>query len=80
MTTSGLTPSLTYKQLIARELARCVPLGAGRVRCGSCCAEFANGYSFLEHFIRLTGDISCSDASVMAFAGFTREAEGWTAP
>jgi hypothetical protein len=77
MTTKGLAPTLTYKQLIARELHRCTPLGAGRVKCGSCCAVFANGYSFLEHFTRLTGDIECADASVMAFAGFLRGPEGW---
>lgn len=80
MTTKGLAPTPSYKQLIRRELDRCTPLGAGRVKCGSCCATFANGYSFLEHFTRLTGDIECADASVLAFAGFERLSEGWSKP
>lgn len=78
MTTKGMKPTLTHSQLIERELRRSTPLGDGRVRCGSCCAPFANGFSFVEHFIRLTGDIECADASVMAAAGFTREAEHWS--
>lgn len=80
MTTKGMSPSPSYKELIQAELDRCTPLGAGRVRCGSCCADFANGYSFLQHFTRLTGDIECADASVMAFAGFRKTPDGWFMP